>query len=681
MRRRAVGRADERRADHPPAADPDERGAAAALRALGHPQRGHAARRCARVTDALDAERIAVREALGYGAPHFPLADHYDNDRWMYGDAHKQLVDSRRLARAASTCTRTATCARTRRYGLAFLVSVARWAGVDAPVAHGLLALAGAILGRDLRDGPRTLDALGPGRPERARSCRRCCTHGSAPHDGSASPRRRRPHGARHRHRVRLRRPRASTLIDLKARSADGRARLRPRRGPRCEAACSCWRSWARCRPMQWQRIARAHPLRAATRAPSRAGARPTSSSKACPRCWTPSARRSRASAPRRRADAIIASTTSTILVTDLAPLVTHPERLLNAHWLNPAYVIPLVELSAHAGTAPAVRRAPERAAARHRQGAGGVRPGARLHRAAPAGADHERGRAHGRGGRGHAPRTSTRPRATAWACASRRWAWSSSSTSAATTSCTTRAATCRTLERRALHRAGHRRPMMAEGRNGLKSGQGFYDYRGIDVDCLSSGRAAAHAGHAAARRPVQTPRHRLTPSTTEQHTMNKTHLDRPRLRPRPCCHRRQRRPRPGGHAQGGERLPGRHLLRARLREVRQEGQRRGQGPRTDQLHRRPEGHTHLRAAERAAQRRGRHGQHHLVLHRRAGARRPGAELHRHDAGRDAQERHLRPDQRQLCRQGPVLLRAHRRGRAVLHLQHQEDRQGRPDAG
>ncbi|MBV9533772.1 MAG: NAD/NADP octopine/nopaline dehydrogenase family protein, partial [Bradyrhizobium sp.] len=30
-----------------------------------------------RVTDALDAERILVREALGYGAPHFPLAHHY----------------------------------------------------------------------------------------------------------------------------------------------------------------------------------------------------------------------------------------------------------------------------------------------------------------------------------------------------------------------------------------------------------------------------------------------------------------------------------------------------------------------------------------------------------------------------------------------------------------------------
>jgi 3-hydroxybutyryl-CoA dehydrogenase len=51
------------------------------------------------------------------------------------------------------------------------------------------------------------------------------------------------------------------------------------------------------------------------------------------------------------RGDAILASTTSTILVTDLVPLVTRPERLLNAHWLNPAYVIPLVEVSTHAGT------------------------------------------------------------------------------------------------------------------------------------------------------------------------------------------------------------------------------------------------------------------------------------------------------------------------------------------
>jgi 3-hydroxybutyryl-CoA dehydrogenase len=42
----------------------------------------------------------------------------------------------------------------------------------------------------------------------------------------------------------------------------------------------------------------------------------------------------------------IIASTTSTILVDDLSPAVEHPGRFLNAHWLNPAFVIPLVELS-----------------------------------------------------------------------------------------------------------------------------------------------------------------------------------------------------------------------------------------------------------------------------------------------------------------------------------------------
>ena len=38
---------------------------------------------------------------------------------------------------------------------------MARWCGVDAPVAHGLLAVTGGFLGRDLRLGPRTLEALG----------------------------------------------------------------------------------------------------------------------------------------------------------------------------------------------------------------------------------------------------------------------------------------------------------------------------------------------------------------------------------------------------------------------------------------------------------------------------------------------------------------------------------------
>lgn len=53
--------------------------------------------------------------------------------------------------------------------------------------------------------------------------------------------------------------------------------------------------------------------------------------------------------------DAIIASTTSTILSTDLAGFVERPERFLNAHWLNPAFLIPVVEVSPHPGTDEAV--------------------------------------------------------------------------------------------------------------------------------------------------------------------------------------------------------------------------------------------------------------------------------------------------------------------------------------
>jgi len=112
------------------------------------------------VTDRLDQERIAVREALGQGAPHYPLADHYDNDQWMYGDAHKQLVKSGDWRENIDLHTHRYITEDTE-LGLAFLASAARFAGVDAPIAHGLLAIVGGFLGRDLRQGPRTLEALG----------------------------------------------------------------------------------------------------------------------------------------------------------------------------------------------------------------------------------------------------------------------------------------------------------------------------------------------------------------------------------------------------------------------------------------------------------------------------------------------------------------------------------------
>jgi 3-hydroxybutyryl-CoA dehydrogenase len=53
--------------------------------------------------------------------------------------------------------------------------------------------------------------------------------------------------------------------------------------------------------------------------------------------------------------DIVIASTTSTILVDDLSNAIEHPERFLNVHWLNPAFLIPLVEISPGEKTNPDV--------------------------------------------------------------------------------------------------------------------------------------------------------------------------------------------------------------------------------------------------------------------------------------------------------------------------------------
>ena len=53
--------------------------------------------------------------------------------------------------------------------------------------------------------------------------------------------------------------------------------------------------------------------------------------------------------------DCIVASTTSTMDAQNLAQFIGCPERFLNAHWLNPAYLMPLVELSPSSQTSPTV--------------------------------------------------------------------------------------------------------------------------------------------------------------------------------------------------------------------------------------------------------------------------------------------------------------------------------------
>jgi opine dehydrogenase len=123
-----------------------------------------------RVTDALDAERIAVREALGYGAPHFPLAHHYakDGEIWMYGrGSHDRLTDSgdwrERIALTEHRYLREDL-----RIGLSLLVSAAAIAGVATPLAKAFLAIGGAICSEDFAQGGRTLKTLGLGHLSKA---------------------------------------------------------------------------------------------------------------------------------------------------------------------------------------------------------------------------------------------------------------------------------------------------------------------------------------------------------------------------------------------------------------------------------------------------------------------------------------------------------------------------------
>ena len=55
------------------------------------------------------------------------------------------------------------------------------------------------------------------------------------------------------------------------------------------------------------------------------------------------------------REDAIVTSTTSSMLVTELQQWVKRPDHFLNTHFLNPAYLIPLVEVSPSPDTAESV--------------------------------------------------------------------------------------------------------------------------------------------------------------------------------------------------------------------------------------------------------------------------------------------------------------------------------------
>jgi opine dehydrogenase len=117
------------------------------------------------VTDALDAERVSIRKALGYSAPHFPLAHHYasEGEQWMYGrGSHDRLTDSGDW-RERLVLTEHRYMREDLRLGLSFLVSVAELAGVATPLARAFLVIGGAIGGEDFMKSGRTLASLGLG--------------------------------------------------------------------------------------------------------------------------------------------------------------------------------------------------------------------------------------------------------------------------------------------------------------------------------------------------------------------------------------------------------------------------------------------------------------------------------------------------------------------------------------
>lgn len=114
-----------------------------------------------KVTDALDQERITTREALGYRSSHYPIRDHYEGRDWMYGPKSRTGIVKSGDWREPIDLTSHRYMREDVEMGLAFLCSVADWAGVRSPVAHGLLAIAGAVCGKDFSTGQRTLGGLG----------------------------------------------------------------------------------------------------------------------------------------------------------------------------------------------------------------------------------------------------------------------------------------------------------------------------------------------------------------------------------------------------------------------------------------------------------------------------------------------------------------------------------------
>ena len=112
-----------------------------------------------------DAERIRLREALGFRTPHYPMRDHYEptgDAEWMYGRrGHTELVKSEKWREKLSFTHRYVV--EDVKCNLALLTSIGGLCGVDTPIGDALVSLIGTIAGEDFRTTGRTLASLGLG--------------------------------------------------------------------------------------------------------------------------------------------------------------------------------------------------------------------------------------------------------------------------------------------------------------------------------------------------------------------------------------------------------------------------------------------------------------------------------------------------------------------------------------
>ncbi len=118
-----------------------------------------------RLIDAVDAERLAARQGWGYPAPHYEMATYYDEARaaeGLYGrDAKARLLASGLWSEIVGLEHRYV--AEDVVFGLSLFESAARTTTVATPATSGILAVFGALLGRELSGRGRALEHLGLG--------------------------------------------------------------------------------------------------------------------------------------------------------------------------------------------------------------------------------------------------------------------------------------------------------------------------------------------------------------------------------------------------------------------------------------------------------------------------------------------------------------------------------------